>query len=131
MRQVFRRTVEAARALAEAVGADYTTLPEEIVTDARLYIVSLTDSALVELAPRLAACKSGLMVHTAGSIPMKVWKGAARHYGVLYPMQTFSKRRAVDFLEIPFFVEANTMKDQELLVSVARLLSDRVFDTTS
>lgn len=36
---------------------------------------------------------------------MNVWEGHVSHYGVFYPMQTFSKQREVDFKEIPFFIE--------------------------
>jgi predicted short-subunit dehydrogenase-like oxidoreductase (DUF2520 family) len=132
IRQVYSRTEVAARELAAAVEAEYTVSLDEIVADAGLYIVSLTDAALVELIPSLAARKeNGLMVHTAGSIPMDVWQGAARRYGVLYPMQTFSKRRAVDFREVPFFIEANSGEDARLLTAVAQRLSGKVFEATS
>ena len=33
-------------------------------------------------------------------MPMEVFKGHALLYGVLYPMQTFSKNRRVNFREI-------------------------------
>ena len=33
---------------------------------------------------------------------MNVWQGLAERYGVLYPMQTFSKLRQVDFREVTF-----------------------------
>lgn len=38
---------------------------------------------------------------------MTMFEGKARHYGVFYPMQTFSKSRELDFSEIPCFVEAS------------------------
>ena len=39
---------------------------------------------------------------------MDVFKGHALQYGVLYPMQTFSKNRRVNFREIPCFIEASS-----------------------
>ena len=56
-----------------------------------------------------------LFVHTAGSMPMDVWKGEAVRYGVLYPMQTFSKSRAVDFSTVPFFIEGSGREEAEAL----------------
>lgn len=80
---------------------------EELATDADLYLVSVSDSALTSLLPAITAVNpKGLFVHTAGSVPMAVWEGLATRYGVLYPMQTFSKERDVDFHQVSFFIEA-------------------------
>lgn len=46
--------------------------------------------------------EQALFVHTAGSMSMDLWKGLVKRYGVLYPMQTFSKQREVDFNTVPF-----------------------------
>lgn len=130
--QVYSRTEEPARSLAEKINSEWTIDLEEVTTQAELYIVSLKDSALVELFPQIAKGKErALLVHTAGSISMDVWVGEATRYGVLYPMQTFSKQRIVDFKEIPFFIEANQREDVELLKSVASVLSDKVFEADS
>ena len=90
--QVYSRTMESARTLAEKVEAEYTTDLQAVSKDAKLYIVSLKDDALVDLLPQITEGKqASLLVHTAGSIPMSVWEGHAERYGVFYPMQTFSK----------------------------------------
>lgn len=100
--QVYSRTEESARTLAQAVEAAYTTDLSSVAADARLYIVSLKDAAFVQLLPEIVAGKeNALWVHTAGSIPMDVWAGKVNRYGVFYPMQTFSKQRTVDFRQIP------------------------------
>ena len=130
--QVYSRTTDAARTLAQAVEAEYTTELSAVSKEARLYIVSLKDDAFVELLPEIVAGKGdALLVHTAGSIPMSVWDGRASRYGVFYPMQTFSKQRAVDFHAIPFFVESNSPEDTELLKAVASVLSEKVYEATS
>ena len=115
--QVYSRTKEAACALAQAVEAGYTTELSEVSKDARLYIVSLKEDAL--------------LVHTAGSIPMNVWEGKTSRYGVFYPMQTFSKQREVDFRVVPFFIESNSSEDTELLKAIASVLSEKVYEATS
>ena len=130
--QVYSRTEESARALAEQVEAGYTTDLQEISKEARLYIVSLKDAAFVELLPQITEGKQdALLVHTAGSIPMSIWEKYAERYGVFYPMQTFSKQREVNFREIPFFVEAKRPEDVELLKAIAAALSDNVYEITS
>lgn len=132
--QVYSRTEEAASALSRQVEADYTTNLEEISTSARLYIVALKDSAFEELLPAIVAGKpkDALLVHTAGSLSMSIWQGqAAEHYGVFYPMQTFSKQRETDFTGIPFFIEASSPADVELLKNIAGTLSERVYEADS
>lgn len=130
--QVYSRTEESARNLAQAVEAAYTTDLSSVTGDARLYIVSLKDAAFVELLPQIVSeKKDALWVHTAGSIPMNIWEGQADRYGVFYPMQTFSKQSAVDFQDIPVFIESNSMEDTRFLKDIASALSERVYEATS
>lgn len=127
--QVYSRTEASARSLAEEVEAEFTTDLADINPFARLYIVSLKDSAFVDLLSAIVAGKKkdALLVHTAGSLPLSIWEGTVEHYGVFYPMQTFSKQREVDFREVPFFIEASTPEDTELLKAIAATLSERVY----
>ena len=67
----------------------------------------------------------------AGSIPMSMFRGMALHYGVLYPMQTFSKQREVDFLKIPCFVEANDEFALRQIGDLAHQVSQRVYQLSS
>lgn len=130
--QVYSRTEESARTLADEVEAEYITDLKEVSKEARLYIISLKDAAFVELLPQITEGKQhALLVHTAGSIPMNIWEGYAERYGVFYPMQTFSKQRAVDFREVPFFIEAKRPEDVELLKAVAGTLSEKVYEADS
>lgn len=130
--QIYSRTEESARSLAEKVGAGWTINLDDVTTEASLYIVSLKDSVFTELLTQIVKDKDGaLLVHTAGSIPMRIWEDSTARYGVLYPMQTFSKQREVDFKEIPFFIEAARKEDAKLLKSIASALSDKVFEADS
>ena len=132
IRQVFSRTEASARELADKLSCPFTTSLEEVTSDAELYIVSVKDSVLESLLPSLVERNpNALFVHTAGSMPMTVWKGLAKRYGVLYPMQTFSKENPVDFSNLPIFIEANHPADTELLKSLAGRISRSVHEATS
>lgn len=85
-------------------------------------VIAVRDDAVRDVAERLADY-GGLVVHTAGSIPMDAIP--ARRRGVLYPMQTFSKARRVDFAEVSLFVETET--DMPRLEALARSLSRHVY----
>lgn len=130
--QIYSRTEASAKALAEKTNAAWTTDLKEITRKAQLYIVALKDSALIELLPEIVCGKeNALLVHTAGSIPLSIWEGQTPHYGVLYPLQTFSKQREVDFSEIPFFIESSHPENTELLMIIASTLSEKVYEVHS
>ena len=130
--QVCSRTEEHAKELADKIGCNYTTRIEEIRQDADVYIFSVKDDALGSLLASVCHKRpNGLFLHTAGSMPMDIFRGHASRYGVLYPMQTFSKNRKVDFREIPCFVEGS---DEEVLSEIrlmAASISDYVVDCDS
>lgn len=130
--QVYSRTEESASTLAAALDCPYTTSLECITPEADLYLVMLKDSVLKEVLPQVTRRNpKGLFVHTAGSVPLQIWEGLAERYGVLYPMQTFSKSQAVDFDQVHFFVEANTPADEEVLMEVGASMSRHVFRASS
>lgn len=96
---------------------------EALSPDADLYIIAVKDDAVAEVA-RLCP-ESALVVHTAGSVAMDVLPQQRR--GVLYPMQSFTKGRRIDWSRVPFFVEASSEADCALLESFARRLSSSVW----
>lgn len=103
---------------------------KQLPTHASLYIYAVSDNALPEiLAHELAP--NALHVHTAGSVDLGVFPSHKPHCGVLYPLQTFSKNKELNFRDVPLFVEATTAQDAELLVQLASLLSNQVYRTTS
>ena len=128
--QVYSRTESSARELAGMLQVPYSTDIGAVVTDASLYIVSVSDDAIGFVAERLPLT-DGLVVHTAGSVPMNIFAGKLSNYGVLYPLQSFSKTRTVDFSRIPVFIEANTPANLQLLRDVAGTISDKLYPATS
>ncbi len=130
--QVYSRTMASAAVLGKLLSVPYTVSLEEVCGDADVYVVALKDSALENLLPFIIKGREdALFVHTAGSMPMDVWKGYVPHYGVFYPMQTFSKERKVDFQEVSFFLEASGPEELGVLKEMASVLSPKVYEATS
>lgn len=125
--QVYSRTMESASVLAGQLGCPATDKVETIDTIADVYIFSVKDSALESLVGQIAPrVGSALCLHTAGSMPADVFSGKARRFGVLYPMQTFSRVREVNFREIPCFVEASDAETLAAIRALACSVSDSV-----
>lgn len=112
----------------------------ELPQHADIYIIAVKDSALQEVIEHLCsrlspnAPSSGrgqgeapLLVHTAGSMPLSVFDGYDCRAGVLYPMQTFSMDREVDFREIPLFIEGADPR----IRAVAESLSAHVYELST
>jgi len=130
--QVYSRTAANARILANTVEAEWTDSIDDINNEGEIYFVCLTDTALVEMLPQIVKNKEhALFLHTAGSVSIDIWKGLVDRYGVVYPMQTFSKQVEVDFSEIPIFIETNNEEDHQLVKAIASTLSKKIYDTTS
>ena len=124
---VYSRTVESARALADRLGATYTTdLNAVPASDAA--IVMLKDDALKELAPAISdSLNDTLLLHTAGSVSMDIWYTAgAMKYGVLYPMQTFSKTSVIDWSQVPLFIEGSSDQTLDSIRELALTISPDV-----
>lgn len=132
IRQVYSRTLSSAQQLADRLDAAAVSDIEEVTKDADLYIISVKDSALESVIRQLCVGREErIFVHTAGSMPMNIFSGRAKHFGVIYPMQTFSKAREVDFREIPIFLEASSESVYAEINELARSISSRIYKLNS
>ncbi|MDR3056645.1 MAG: DUF2520 domain-containing protein [Prevotella sp.] len=128
--QVYSRTIKSASALAKAVHAVPVTEISAIINDADLYIFSVKDSVLEELISQVPENK-GLWLHTAGSMPIDIFSKYTSHYGVIYPFQTFSKNRDVNWSDIPLFIEASEHNTLIQLEGIAKQLSGKVLELST
>ena len=119
----------------------------ELLQHADIYIIAVKDSALQEVIEHLCSrlqtsappfwegmgvgCEDPLFVHTAGSMPLSVFEGYADRCGVLYPMQTFSMDREVDFREIPLFIEASDAASLQQIRALADSISQHVYELST
>lgn len=125
--QVFSKTAKHAETLACSLGCDVSNDSSQIVNDADIYLISASDKAIEKLIPQLCQGReNGIFVHTSGSTDINVFNNYARRYGVIYPMQTFTKSRTLDFRDIPCFVEASDKETETTLCNLAKTISDNV-----
>ena len=130
--QVYSRTEESARTLGELLETEWVTDVTQVHDEADIYIFSVKDSVLCDLISEVCKGRGDkLFLHTAGSMPMSCFEGKALHYGVFYPMQTFSKSKDVNFERIPVFIEGNSIETEDVIRSLANKLSQRVIRLSS
>ena len=129
--QVYSPTKAHAEILARTLNAAAIDNLPAIATGADAYIIAVKDDAIAQVIAQLPSPLHGVVVHTAGSVDIGVLAVHAANYGVLYPVQTFSKAKAVDFTTIPIALEASDEATHHRLAQLAGSLSNRVFNCNS
>ncbi|SFU56532.1 Predicted oxidoreductase, contains short-chain dehydrogenase (SDR) and DUF2520 domains [Pustulibacterium marinum] len=101
----------------------------EELKEADVYIISVSDDAVIDIASQLPFEKK-LVVHTTGSVSLQDLPSKNRR-GVFYPLQTFSKNKKVALSKVPFCLEADEENDLETLKSLATAISHSVYEIDS
>jgi len=122
--QVYNRSIENGEKLAQELHCEYIQDIEDLVKKADLYIISIKDDALEGFIEQMPVV-NGIVVHTAGSKPMNILRKFPSH-GILYPLQTFSKQRSLDFKNIPLCLEADSESSLSSLKGIAKDLSNSI-----
>ncbi len=123
--QVYSRNLANARDAANIVKAKFINKVSEIYKNVDLYIIALSDSALIEFSGNTELkniVSNKLVVHTAGSVDMDILKKLTSNYGIIYPIQTFSKKAEIDLSKVTFCIEANNSSNLlEIKIAVKKL----------
>ena len=101
----------------------------EKLKKADLYLFAVSDDAIMEIAKKIPDNKA-VFAHCSGSEPMGNLS-KFENYGVFYPLQSFSKNKAVDFKEVPVCLEANSAENLKFLKEIASMLSNNIFEVSS
>ncbi len=129
--QVWGRNKERISEIYTLTGLANDSCCEELI-EADLYIVAVSDDAVSELTSGLDFAAGSVVVHTAGCVEMAALSvGSGVRRGVLYPLQSFSRGRHIDFNKVPLFIEAEESETLESVRSVAQKLSRRVVELDS
>jgi predicted short-subunit dehydrogenase-like oxidoreductase (DUF2520 family) len=96
-------------------------------SESSVFIIAVSDDAIQEVVREIILPEEAILVHTSGSQPLNLLQFAATsHLGVLYPLQTFSKNRKMNFKSIPVFVESSDEETGEALLEIANTISSKV-----
>lgn len=120
--QVYSRNQANASALAEKIGAEPIDSFDRMRTDADMYLISVPDDHICDILNSTAAIGGGIWAHTSGSVPLDIFKGYKKRYGVFYPLQTFSKTKPVDVSAVPLLIEGNTAEVEVQLLELGKLI---------
>ncbi|UYZ61707.1 Rossmann-like and DUF2520 domain-containing protein [Hymenobacter weizhouensis] len=124
VRHVWSRTAASAAALARQLpgataGTDLTQLPP-----ADLYLLLVPDAAVPVVLAAARFPAGAVVAHTAGALPLAAVAAVPQvRAGVLYPLQTFSPGRTINWHAVPLCLEAADAATYGQLRELARRLS--------
>ncbi len=108
----------------EKIISNYKDLKE-----ADLFLIAVSDDAIAEVSSQIPF-ENKLVAHTSGNFAMTDLDDKNRKAS-FYPLQTFSKSKAVDFKTIPICLEATNVEDLMKLEIVAKSISNNVYNINS
>jgi len=97
----------------------------EDLKPADITIICISDDYIHEISTQIPF-ENQLVVHTSGSSDISVINPKNRQ-GVLYPLQTFTKSKKINFKDVPLCIESAKIADLILLKKVAGILSNKVY----
>lgn len=118
---VISRNVKTSDELARNVQAEVRGLDDHIQPLPDLFILCVSDDAIPELVKKFTVFEKPI-VHTSGTTGIEVFSEYTNS-GVLYPLQTFTKGKSLEYEKIPFFIEANIKELELQLIQFAKRVS--------
>lgn len=125
--QLFARNEERGRRVAELAKCEWSNTN---LAEADLYLISVSDNAVADVAKGLPLGEDAVVAHTAGCCPLDSL-APHTHRAVFYPFQTFSVGRKVDFTKGYIFVEGATDHALQVVDEAAHRLTHKVLPADS
>ncbi|MCS4225184.1 Rossmann-like and DUF2520 domain-containing protein [Sphingobacterium sp. BIGb0165] len=122
--QIYSKTKANADALAFALHCPSTDQLSQLQRDADLYLIAVSDQAIPTLVETIPQDLNGIVVHCSGATDLNVLE-RFKNAGVIYPPQSLSKNKIIDFSAIPFCVEGNNEGNTTVLLQLAHTFSTR------
>lgn len=117
-----QRAKEIAQKTATNWSQDFNSIPE-----ADIYLISVSDRAVGEVAERLHLSPHAVVAHTAGAVALETIPERFEQRAVFYPLQTFTKGRSLNFEEIPLFIETSSEEVRIRVEEFAHHLVKKVY----
>ena len=122
--QVYSRNMQHAELLAYHVGAEATDKLDNLI-ETDIFVIAVKDDAVESVASQLAKYQT-LTVHTSGAVDLNTLLSSTNRAGVLYPLQTFSKEKELNFRTVPICIEGADEEITKTLVALAQTVSNSV-----
>lgn len=123
---VYSRNIKNAKLLAEELESFAVDQIINLPSYSDLYLFAVNDSSIGFLAKQLSdCCGYNLNVaHTSGMESVDIFIEYFNTYGVFYPLQTFTKGRALNIRKVPIFITSNDSGFDNKLFNLATSIAE-------
>ena len=131
--EVFSRNAKNAKALQRKLyNAEVRHSLDFSDSQAQIFVLAISDDAIEQVAQEIALPERAIIVHTSGSQSIsKLGYTSTGHFGVFYPLQTFTKGLRLSFEDIPILIEAEDKYTAEVLINLGKSISKKVYEVRS
>src|SRR5258708_32371165 len=133
VKEVYSRNARHAELLTQRLyQAEVKTTLDFSKSPSSIFIIAVNDESINEIAREIILPDEAVLAHTSGSVPLTDLQFAATsNIGVLYPLQTFTKSKKIDFKQVPIFIESVNQETEIALTAMAKAISSQVRKITS
>lgn len=121
---ILSRSKEKAEGFIREQQLDASCTPDNLFPD--IIILAVPDQHIQQVVGQYIFSDNAIWLHCSGGSDLSVFGGQIKHYGVLYPLQSFTSERALDFTQIPVLVEGSSKEVETRIIQLATLLSEDV-----
>ncbi len=128
VKEVYSRNPKHAEALTgRCYQAEVKATLDFSTSSSTVFIIAASDDSIQDIAREIILPEEAYLFHTSGSQPLTSLKFAATiNIGVLYPLQTFTKNKRIEFKDIPLFIESNNAETEAIITPLAKAISGNV-----
>ncbi|MFY8020860.1 MAG: Rossmann-like and DUF2520 domain-containing protein [Bacteroidia bacterium] len=100
----------------------------QIPQDSDVYILAISDDQIELVSSQINV--NGILVHCSGLKDIESIKGVG-HKAVMWPLQSFSLDKSVDFKQIPILLEANSEENYRIIEALCERISHHLIPCNS
>jgi predicted short-subunit dehydrogenase-like oxidoreductase (DUF2520 family) len=89
-------------------------------------ILSVPDDVIQMVAEMLVVGEETVVVHCSGAKPIEALNSLGDNFGVFYPLQSFTKEKALDLGQAPICIESTNAHVHNVLFSLGKSISSKV-----
>lgn len=123
VKEIYSRDISKATTITSRL---YHAVPKDDLdfsaSESNVFILSISDNSIKEVAGQLQLPKNVFVAHTSGTTDIDTLE-KFENTAVLYPLQTFSKSRKIAFTQVPICLEAGNEVSRQVFEQIAQSIS--------
>ncbi len=129
--QITSKNIEHAQLLANKVNSNAIAKISDLDFEIDYLIVAVNDSSIADVLAEIPVHVSPIILHTSGNTDIKIFNPLFRNFGVLYPLQTFSKHTSLVNTNFPILLEANSKETLKKIRDLVSLFTNNIMELDS